>query len=99
MSTKKMIEYLGSSGAHLCTIPKNAIKECAHSGPCDVDVAEWLPKVKDWAIDGELCAELKEYGAWEDLDEADTETIRSRILWVACGNIAEDPRCYGVRFK
>ena len=98
MAAKKWIIYdSGKSGRALVTVPREAVRACSHQGDCLADVQAWLPKCRDWAADATLRAELKEYGAWDDLDTATTETLRERVLWCACGDIRENPRMYGVR--
>ena len=97
MKTRYINYFSWISERTLCRIPRQAIKECSHSGPCDSDVARWLPEVKDWADDATLRDELQPYGAWNDLDTATTETLRERVLWLGCGNILEDQKLYGVR--
>ena len=37
-----------------------------------------------------LVSELKEYGAWDDEQLSDHEENKSRILWIAGGNIREE---------
>lgn len=70
-------------------IPESAVQDCSHQGPCDEDVAYWAPKVS--FPDPELIrAELKEYGAWDENQLLDEEENRSRLLWIAAGNIREE---------
>ena len=40
----------------------------------------------------DLRAELKEYGAWSEEELADHEANLDRILWLACGNILDNPQ-------
>ena len=37
-------------------------------------------------------ADLRECGAWDDLQTADRETLRRRLAWVAAGYIREEIR-------
>ena len=67
----------------------------SHSGQCDDDVAALMtvPYVAKQlnAIDpNALVSELKEYGAWDDEQLSDHEENKSRILWIAGGNIREE---------
>lgn len=69
----------------------------SHQGSCDDDIAflRKLPYIKaqldalDRAV---LSAELKECGAWDETERADHDANLSRILWIACGDIAEQER-------
>lgn len=66
---------------------------CSHSGACDDDVAELRKDRKIKAqlkeLDPEtLRNELSEYGFDDDLKDHDANL--SRILWLACGDIAEE---------
>jgi hypothetical protein len=72
----------------------DALSGC-HSGACDDDI-EWLrraPYIQAQldALDEALVSdELKEYGAWDDLERADHEANLSRLLWIACGDIRDN---------
>lgn len=66
----------------------------SHPGPCDADIAalRTLPYIAEQLaeLDPEILAgELREYGAWDDAELADHDANLSRILWLACGDIAE----------
>lgn len=65
-----------------------------HPGPCDADVeylrgvpyiAEQLSKIDPAA----LAAELREHGAWDDVELLNHNDNLNRILWIACGDIQE----------
>jgi len=68
----------------------------SHSGSCDDDIA-WLrtqtrvQEELDRIPADDLRAELKEYGAWSEEELADHENNLDRILWLACGNILDNP--------
>ena len=67
----------------------------SHPGACDEDIAYLLTldeiQSQFDAISPELiAAELKEYGAWDEIELSDTESNKGRILWIACGNINEE---------
>jgi hypothetical protein len=66
-----------------------------HSGQCDADV-EYLRGVPYIAkqlaeIDSAtLAGELREYGAWDDVELSNHDENLARILWIACGDIQEE---------
>jgi hypothetical protein len=68
-------------------------------GPADEAVAELR---RDKRIEGQLQAwtvaavnsHLKEYGSWDEEERADHEMNLTRALWLACGDIHENPMDY-----
>jgi hypothetical protein len=65
-----------------------------HPGQCDDDIAELrqVPHIKKQLneLDPKLVAEeLKEMGAWDEIELADHQANLDRILWIACSDIAE----------
>ena len=75
-------------------LTKKQAEKGSHSGQCDNDIAELklVPKIKKQlaVIDAiQLKNVLKEYGAWGDEELKDHEANLTRILWIACGNIAD----------
>lgn len=69
----------------------------SHPGPCDEDVKILLQKdyikAQFEKLDpADIAAELDEYGAWDDVELADVEQNRVRILWIAAGDIREEER-------
>lgn len=85
-------QYTESLDRFTLDIPAEAVADCSHSGPCDDDVAYWLPRVDFSAITRDaLIAALREYGAWtrEEFAEASDETLQSRMLWLACGELSD----------
>lgn len=67
----------------------------AHPGDCEPqvqallkadNVIEQLNKIDP----GEIRAELSEYGAWDEAELADDQANRSRVVWIAAGNIREE---------
>ena len=84
--------YCGLSGAPIVRVPPEAIDDCAHVGPCDDDVKHWITRVEWLATREDLARMLRESGAWEDLDTADLETLRSRALWSLCCDEREEWR-------
>ncbi len=93
----KHYSYLdGTSGRELFRAPIDAIADCARSGPVDEHVSYWVDRVKWIADDAELRRTLREYGAWDDLDTCDTDTLRKRALWVGAGAMSEQPELYEI---
>lgn len=84
-----------SSGRIELELTAEDAKIGGHQGQCDDDVrglshvpyiAEQLAK-----IDPKLLAEeLSEWGAWDEAQLADHDQNIQRILWLACGSIAEE---------
>lgn len=75
------------------TLPAEAIAACSHPGDCGPDVEAWAPEIDRPAeITPEaLRAELEEYGAWDDAQLADDNANWERIIWIAAGNLREEP--------
>jgi hypothetical protein len=72
-------------------IPVEAIAACSHQGQCDKDVEYWTPKI-DWSHVTRKAMEqsLNEYGAWDDLQTTDIETLKQRLTWLACCDLNEE---------
>jgi len=87
--------YSTSSGRIELNIPEHVVRACYHSGACDDDVAHTRRTEPDveaqlQAIDPALLrAELAEYGAWNGAELADHDANLDRLLWLACGDLAE----------
>jgi hypothetical protein len=82
------------------SIPVDCIQACSASGSVDYAVALWVDRLG-------LCDALAErrdlvvrylldFGAWDDLESADIGTLAERVLWIACGDIAEQGEWYGI---
>jgi len=85
-------------------LPGECVSDCSHSGPCDGDVAYWVPKIKaqveadnfrNRPTADSIRAELKEYGAWDADELADDEQNWHRLVWTAANNVNEEetPDC------
>lgn len=75
-------------------IPKKIASLCSHSGSCDNDInkAMKMPIIKkqlDKINPNDLASELKEYGAWDEIELSNHEENKARILWIACGDILD----------
>ena len=74
-------------------------ESCAHPGQCDSDVDDLLlsgpiaPQVSTWDPET-LRDELAEYGAWEDDALGDHDENIRRMIWLACCDVAENPKDY-----
>ena len=76
--------------------PAQCIAECSGPGSVDSAVEYWVNRLhfdppRDLAI-----RYLREYGAWDDLDTADSDTLAQRVLWTACCDIAEQGEWLGL---
>lgn len=83
-----MSRYLEAYGEHVgrFSVPREAARDCSRPGPADEAVAYWAAKRRSWPSRESIVRELREYGAWDDLDAADEETIRHRLFWIMAGN-------------
>ena len=73
---------------------KQQAENCSHSGSCDSDIEELLsvPKIANQfkkINPSDIALALKEYGAWDEKELQDIEQNKRRILWIACGDIAD----------
>ena len=74
---------------------KEQAHDVSHQGACDNDVKELIkvPKIARQLkkINPDLIrAELKEYGAWDEVELSDNDANFERIIWIAGGNIKEE---------
>ena len=70
-------------------------ESASHPGPCDNDVRDLLndPGIKrqlDKINHATISAELRECGAWDDLELKDEQANRERITWIAACDIIEE---------
>ena len=76
-------------------ITKNDALTGSHQGQCDSDIAylrtkPYIARQLEQIKPETVVAELAEYGAWEPEELTDHDANLDRILWIACGNIAEE---------
>ena len=92
---KMQFDQYGNANRRL---PKQCVLDCSHQGPCDEDVAAWIPKVqalvesdnfKNKPTAESIRAELKEYGAWDADELMDDAANWNRLVWCAANNVAE----------
>jgi hypothetical protein len=82
--------YDGDSGAHLLTMPRECAEDCSRPGAMDEPVAYWRTRVTWVADERTLRRSLKSFGAWDDLDTADLDIIKDRVLWCAACDWREE---------
>lgn len=76
--------------------PADCIETCSASGRNDEAVEYWVQKLSFNPPRDLMARYLKEYGAWDDLDTADDETLAQRVLWTACHDIREQGEWFGL---
>ena len=74
---------------------KKQAEACSHPGPCDADVEALVatPAIARQLLQidyADIVAELREYGAWDDVELRDLPANARRIVWIAAGNINEE---------
>lgn len=89
-----MTFWTSSSGRIELSIPKGLASIGYHSGACDADIAELMEldsiKAQLSGIAPQvLREELKEFGAWDDLELSNHGDNLARILWIACGDLID----------
>lgn len=96
MPKPKLITYFnGESGEEIVKMTLDQAQQCSHQGDCEDDVKANLDKVTWLTDDKGLKRLLKQTGAWDDLDEVSSERLKIRALWLAAGDISENPKDYG----
>lgn len=88
--------YSTSSGLIELELTEDDVNDGYHIGSCDASIAALrrIPRIAAQldAIDPALLRyELKKWGAWDDEQLADHDENQSRILWLACGDLADNP--------
>lgn len=86
--------FTSSSGRIELQITQRQAETGYHSGQCDSDILELskLPAIARQLrkINPQtLREELREFGAWDDVELSDHDQNLQRILWLACGDIVE----------
>jgi hypothetical protein len=77
-------------------IPRACIEDCSGPGDASDAVTYWLkrPEIAT-QFDGltllDTARMLYGYGAWEAEELADRDTNIQRLLWLACGQLYDDP--------
>jgi hypothetical protein len=84
--------YDGLSGRWLGSMPSvECARDCSTPGQdASESVAHWLPQVT-WTENPQYLRDnLRECGAWDDLDTVDLDTLKSRTLWLAANDWREE---------
>lgn len=86
--------WTSSSGRIELDIPEGLASIGYHSGACDSDIAHLrtLESIKaqlSALVPQVLSDEIKEFGAWDEIELSDHDSNLNRILWIACGDIEE----------
>ena len=93
--------YWASFNRFELRIPGECALDCSHSGPCDADVARWVPRVRAQIAEDAfpngptpdiIRAELADYGAWDAEELANDGANFARLIWIAACNVAEEPQ-------
>lgn len=93
--------YWASFNRFELRIPGECALDCSHSGPCDADVARWVPRVRAQIAEDAfpngptpdmIRAELADYGAWDAEELANDDANFARLIWIAACNVAEEPQ-------
>ena len=96
----RFFTWFASSGRPISLrLTLDEAESCSHPGRCDIDLevlclsgpiacqtATWHPET--------LRAELAEYGAWDEEELADYEENTRRMVWLACCDVAKNPKDY-----
>ena len=92
---KKSLRWWSSSSGRIeIQIPLEWAESTHHSGHCDNDVLavsqeEYIQNITKDLNPDIVRNVLDEYGAWDDEELKDKEENIQRLLWIACGDIAE----------
>ena len=95
MSNEKKRWFATCSGRIELELTLEDAEYGSQQGQCDEyvkDLSE-VPYIKEQLdkIDPELLSdELREYGAWDEIERADHAQNIQRILWLACSDIREE---------
>lgn len=72
-------------------LPRECIADCSAPGPADEAVTAWRKRL-GFTVDRDGAIRyLQGTGAWEldELQQADSDTLAERILWLACGDFRD----------
>ncbi len=88
--------WSGYSGRIELVISKEDSRSGYHRGECDADIqalseAPYIQMQLEKLDPTVIASELKSYGAWDDEELKDHEQNIQRLLWLACGDIVDNP--------
>jgi len=88
----RLLDFFTSDGRICLTLELEDARAGSHSGRCDDDIAAlrkspYIAEQLDKLSPALVSAELKEYGAWDEIERADHDANLSRLLWLACGDV------------
>jgi len=90
-------QFFSETGEFITEFPEDCIKECSASGDVSESVKQWVLKLDFFLPSLSMGRKyLSEFGAWDDLDQADMFTLSQRVLWLACGDIEESGEWLGL---
>lgn len=98
-STSTLTWEAGSGRRLSLILTLDDARSCSHQGQCDSDVSDLMSldrisqQLEAWDPQ-ELSAELAEYGAWDSKELADHDANLTRMVWLACCDVAENPAYY-----
>lgn len=76
------------------TMSRSWARECTAPGRDAADIIQYAIARRfirfTGCTMGAMRADLRECGAWDDLETADRATLRRRLAWVAAGQIREE---------
>lgn len=83
-----------SNYGNVLKLTRDDANACSHSGPCDDDVngimtKPYIKKQLDALNPETLVKELKEYGAWTDVELSNHRENLMRWVWISAGDINE----------
>lgn len=104
LSPKNLYWWSSSSGLIELRIPGECVVACSHSGDCGTEVDHWAPRILEQAekdafphnpTPEKVREELRKHGAWTEEELRDSSANWSRLVWLACCDIADsdEPDC------
>lgn len=93
---KEPRRWFDEDGYLIDEIPQECVADCSAAGSVDSSVSYWVEKL-DFNVARHLAIRyLYEWGAWNDLETADDETLAQRVLWLACCDLKEENEWIGL---
>lgn len=94
---KKNKNWFNSNGWFIRKFPSQCVKDCSAMGSVDESVKYWIKKLGFFAR-RDLAIEYLDAYDWDEdnLNEVSQETLNERILWLACCDIKENKKWFGL---